>query len=241
MQQPRTGCIESPDTLARTPKASPHPCSPRFINVTHLVEVFATPCCSSRDGRVQRCPRPCETGLIAAGRLRPASGKLQIELVIASGLSRRSSRTNRYQSAQGGRWLERPGLHRQRQQVLITGEPFFKRHGPKVLRALPCLGVLVAAPRYALALLRAWNALGGSAGRRRSACSLLPRQTPRAKCDPDVSPVCFCGTALGGGLSCPSPSSPPRCRLDAAMRSRRGGVLLLQRTPTAESEQQNPS
>jgi membrane protein DedA with SNARE-associated domain len=70
----------------------------------------------------------------------------------------------------GGRWiLERPGrFETQRRQVLITGEPFFERHGPKaVFFGRFFLGLRVWASWLAGAThmpwrsFLAWNALGG--------------------------------------------------------------------------------
>ncbi len=70
----------------------------------------------------------------------------------------------------GGRWiLERPGrFHRQRLDVLRTGEPFFQRHGPKavyfgrfVLGLRVWASWLAGATRMHWRSFVVWNALGG--------------------------------------------------------------------------------
>ncbi|HTA36010.1 MAG TPA: DedA family protein, partial [Solirubrobacteraceae bacterium] len=70
----------------------------------------------------------------------------------------------------GGRWLlERPGaFQRQRSEVLLIGEPFFERHGPKAVffgRFLLGLRVwaswLAGATRMHWKSFVVWNALGG--------------------------------------------------------------------------------
>jgi membrane protein DedA with SNARE-associated domain len=70
----------------------------------------------------------------------------------------------------GGRWLlERPGrFHRQRLDVLRTGEPFFERHGPKavffgrfVLGLRVWASWLAGATRMHWRSFVVWNALGG--------------------------------------------------------------------------------
>ncbi len=143
-----------------------------FINVTHLVEVFGYPLLflvvmAESSG----VPVPGETGLIAAA-VAASQGKLQIELVIALAAIAAIVGDNigYLIGRKGGRWLlERPGrFHRQRLQVLITGEPFFKRHGPKaVFFGRFFLGLRVWASwlagathmRWRSFLL--WNAIGG--------------------------------------------------------------------------------
>jgi membrane protein DedA with SNARE-associated domain len=143
-----------------------------LINVTHLVEVFGYPLLflvvmAESSG----VPVPGETGLIAAA-VAASQGKLQIELVIAlAALAAIVGDNIGYQiGRKGGRWLlERPGrFHRQRQQVLITGEPFFKRHGPKAVffgRFLLGLRVwaswLAGATHMHWRSFVLWNALGG--------------------------------------------------------------------------------
>ena len=143
-----------------------------LVNVTHLVEVFGYPLLflvvmAESSG----VPVPGETGLIAAS-VAASQGKLQIELVIAIAAAAAIIGDNiGYQiGRKGGRWLlERPGrFHRQRQQVLITGEPFFERHGPKAVffgRFLLGLRVwaswLAGATHMPLRSFVLWNALGG--------------------------------------------------------------------------------
>lgn len=143
-----------------------------IINVSHLVEVFGYPLLlvlvmSESSG----VPIPGETALIAAAVL-ASRGKLDIALVIPiAALAAIVGDNIGYQiGRRGGRWLlKRPGrFHRQREQVLITGEPFFERHGPKaVFFGRFVLGLRVWASwlagitrmRWRSFLL--WNALGG--------------------------------------------------------------------------------
>lgn len=143
-----------------------------LINVGHLVETFGYPLLflvvmAESSG----LPIPGETGLIAAGVL-ASQGKLQIELVIPIAAAAAIIGDNiGYQiGRKGGRWLlERPGrFERQRQQVLVTGEPFFERHGPKaVFFGRFILGLRVWASWLAGAThmrwrsFFLWNALGG--------------------------------------------------------------------------------
>jgi membrane protein DedA with SNARE-associated domain len=70
----------------------------------------------------------------------------------------------------GGRWvLERPGaFERQRREVLLVGEPFFEKHGPKAVffgRFILGLRVwaswLAGATRMEWRSFALWNALGG--------------------------------------------------------------------------------
>src|SRR5487761_413568 len=116
-------------------------------------------------------PVPGETSLIAAAVL-ASHGKLQIELVIAIAAAAAIVGDNvGYQiGRRGGRWLlQRPGhFHRQRLQVLQTGEPFFERHGPKAVffgRFLLGLRVwaswLAGATHMRWRSFLLWNALGG--------------------------------------------------------------------------------
>jgi membrane protein DedA with SNARE-associated domain len=143
-----------------------------LINVTHLVEVFGYPLLfvvvmAESSG----VPIPGETGLIAAGVL-ASQGKLQIQLVILIAAVAAIVGDNiGYQiGRKGGRWLlERPGrFEHQRRQVLITGEPFFERHGPKaVFFGRFILGLRVWASWLAGAThmrwrsFFLWNACGG--------------------------------------------------------------------------------
>ena len=116
-------------------------------------------------------PVPGETSLIAAAVL-ASQGKLQIELAIALAAAAAITGDNiGYQiGRKGGRWLlQRPGrFHRQRLQVLASGEPFFERHGPKaVFFGRFVLGLRVWASWLAGAThmrwrsFVLWNALGG--------------------------------------------------------------------------------
>ncbi len=116
-------------------------------------------------------PVPGETALIAAAVL-ASQGKLQIEIVILIAAAAAITGDNLgYQiGRKGGRWLlERPGyLHRQRLQVLSTGEPFFERHGPKAVffgRFLLGLRVwaswLAGATHMRWRSFVFWNAAGG--------------------------------------------------------------------------------
>lgn len=143
-----------------------------LLNVTHLVAVFGYPLLflvvmAESSG----VPVPGETGLIAAA-VTASQGKLQIELVIPIAAAAAIVGDNiGYQiGRKGGRWLlERPGrFERQRRQVIVTGEPFFERHGPKaVFFGRFILGLRVWASWLAGAThmrwrsFFLWNALGG--------------------------------------------------------------------------------
>jgi membrane protein DedA with SNARE-associated domain len=143
-----------------------------LINVTHLVQVFGYPLLflvvmAESSG----LPVPGETGLIAAAVV-ASQGKLHIELVIPiAALAAIVGDNIGYQiGRKGGRWiLERPGrFESQRRQVLVTGEPFFERHGPKaVFFGRFILGLRVWASWLAGAThmrwrsFFLWNALGG--------------------------------------------------------------------------------
>jgi len=143
-----------------------------ILNVSHLVSVAGYPLLfvlvmSESSG----VPVPGETALITAGVL-ASEGKLQIEFVIALAAAGAIIGDNigYLIGRKGGRWiLERPGaFHRQRQEVLRVGEPFFEQHGPKaVFFGRFVLGLRVWASwlagathmRWRSFLL--WNALGG--------------------------------------------------------------------------------
>jgi membrane protein DedA with SNARE-associated domain len=116
-------------------------------------------------------PVPGETALITGGVL-ASQGSLQIEIVIVVAASAAIVGDNLgYQiGRKGGRWLlQRPGrFHRQRLQVLSSGEPFFARHGPKAVffgRFLLGLRVwaswLAGATHMRWRSFVFWNACGG--------------------------------------------------------------------------------
>ncbi|MFI4989645.1 MAG: DedA family protein [Solirubrobacterales bacterium] len=143
-----------------------------LINVDHLVEVAGYPLLfvlvMAESGGV---PIPGETALITAAVL-AGRGKLQIEWVIALAAAAAIVGDNiGYEiGRKGGRWmLERPGrFHRQRQEVLRIGEPFFERHGPKavffgrfVLGLRVWASWLAGATRMHWRSFVVWNALGG--------------------------------------------------------------------------------
>jgi membrane protein DedA with SNARE-associated domain len=143
-----------------------------FLNVDHLVEVAGYPLLfvlvMAESGGL---PIPGETALITAGVL-ASRGKLQIEWVIVTAAAAAIVGDNigYLIGRKGGRWLlERPGrFHRQRLEVLKTGEPFFTRHGAKAVffgRFLLGLRVwaswLAGATRMHWRTFVAWNALGG--------------------------------------------------------------------------------
>jgi membrane protein DedA with SNARE-associated domain len=118
-------------------------------------------------------PIPGETALIGAALL-ASQGKLKIELVIllAAAAAIVGDNIGYVIGRKGGRWLlERPGrFHRQRLQVLATGEPFFERHGPKAVffgRFILGLRVwaswLAGATRMRWRSFAFWNACGGIA------------------------------------------------------------------------------
>jgi membrane protein DedA with SNARE-associated domain len=143
-----------------------------IVNVGHLLQVFGYPLLflivmAESSG----VPVPGETGLITAAVL-ASRGKLQIELVIvlAAAGAIVGDNIGYLIGRKGGRWLlERPGrFHRQRLQVLTTGEPFFERHGPKAVffgRFLLGLRVwaswLAGATRMHWRSFVFWNACGG--------------------------------------------------------------------------------
>jgi membrane protein DedA with SNARE-associated domain len=116
-------------------------------------------------------PVPGETSLIAAAVL-ASQGKLEIAAVIPLAAAAAIVGDNvGYQiGRRGGRWLlQRPGrFHRQRLQVLETGEPFFERHGSKAVffgRFLLGLRVwaswLAGATHMRWRSFLFWNACGG--------------------------------------------------------------------------------
>lgn len=116
-------------------------------------------------------PVPGETSLIAAAVL-ASQGQLEIAAVIPLAATAAIVGDNiGYQiGRRGGRWiLKRPGrFHRQRLQVLETGEPFFERHGSKAVffgRFLLGLRVwaswLAGATHMRWRSFLLWNALGG--------------------------------------------------------------------------------
>lgn len=145
-----------------------------LINVEHLIQVAGYPLLfvivMSESGGV---PVPGETALISAGVL-ASQGKLKIEFVIALAAAGAIVGDNLgyLVGRKGGRWLlERPGrFHRQRQEVLSTGEPFFERHGPKavffgrfVLGLRTWASWLAGATHMHWRSFVLWNALGGIA------------------------------------------------------------------------------
>ena len=143
-----------------------------LINVDHLVEVAGYPLLFLLVmGETSGVPIPGETALITAAVL-ASRGKLQIEWVIALAATAAIVGDNigYLIGRKGGRWLlERPGrFHRQRLEVLRTGEPFFKRHGPKavylgrfVLGLRVWASWLAGATRMHWRSFLLWNALGG--------------------------------------------------------------------------------
>jgi membrane-associated protein len=143
-----------------------------FLNVDHLIQVAGYPLLfalvMAESGGV---PIPGETALITAAVL-ASRGKLSIELVIvlAAAGAIVGDNIGYVIGRKGGRWLlERPGrFHRQRLEVLRTGEPFFERHGPKavffgrfVLGLRVWASWLAGATRMHWRSFVVWNALGG--------------------------------------------------------------------------------
>jgi membrane-associated protein len=143
-----------------------------IVNVEHLVETAGYPLLflvvMAETGGL---PVPGETGLITAGILASA-GKMEIGLVIAIAAVAAIVGDNigYLIGRKGGRWvLERPGaFERQRHEVLLVGEPFFEKHGPKAVffgRFILGLRVwaswLAGATRMDWRSFAFWNALGG--------------------------------------------------------------------------------
>jgi membrane-associated protein len=143
-----------------------------FLNVDHLVQVAGYPLLFVLVmGESSGVPIPGETALIT-GAVLASRGKLSIELVIVIAAAGAIVGDNiGYEiGRKGGRWiLERPGrFHRQRLNVLSTGEPFFARHGPKavffgrfVLGLRVWASWLAGATRMRWRSFFVWNALGG--------------------------------------------------------------------------------
>jgi membrane protein DedA with SNARE-associated domain len=143
-----------------------------LLNVDHLVQVAGYPLLFLLVmGESSGVPIPGETALITAAVL-ASRGKLTIELVIvlAAAAAIVGDNIGYVIGRKGGRWLlERPGrFHRQRSEVLRTGEPFFERHGSKAVyfgRFLLGLRVwaswLAGATRMHWRSFVVWNALGG--------------------------------------------------------------------------------
>ncbi len=143
-----------------------------IVNVSHLVETFGYPLLFlAVMAESSGVPIPGETALITAAVL-ASGGKLQIEFVIAIAAAGAIVGDNigYLIGRKGGRWLlERPGrFHRQREQVLVMGEPFFDKHGPKAVffgRFLLGLRVwaswLAGATNMHWRSFVLWNALGG--------------------------------------------------------------------------------
>ena len=143
-----------------------------IVDVGKLVETFGYPLLfvvvmAESSG----VPVPGETGLITAAVL-ASQGKMQIALVIAIAAAGAIVGDNvGYQiGRRGGRWLlQRPGrFRRQRQEVLVLGEPFFEQHGPKAVffgRFILGLRVwaswLAGATKMRWRSFFVWNALGG--------------------------------------------------------------------------------
>ncbi len=143
-----------------------------ILNVEHLISTAGYPLLfvivMSESGGV---PVPGETGLIASGLL-ASQGNMDIALVIpiAAAGAIVGDNIGYVIGRKGGRWvLERPGAFaRQRREMLLIGEPFFERHGPKaVFFGRFFLGLRVWASWLAGAthmrwrVFVLWNALGG--------------------------------------------------------------------------------
>lgn len=143
-----------------------------LLNVDHLIQVAGYPLLFALVmAESSGVPIPGETALITAAVL-ASRGKLSIELVIvlAAAGAIVGDNIGYVIGRKGGRWLlERPGrFHRQRLEVLRTGEPFFRRHGPKavffgrfVLGLRVWASWLAGATRMPWRSFVIWNACGG--------------------------------------------------------------------------------
>jgi membrane protein DedA with SNARE-associated domain len=143
-----------------------------IVNVEHLVETAGYPLLFLMVmAESSGVPVPGETGLITAGIL-SSTGKLEIVpvIVLAAAAAIVGDNIGYLIGRKGGRWvLERPGaFERQRREVLLVGEPFFHRHGPKAVffgRFILGLRVwaswLAGATRMHWRSFVLWNALGG--------------------------------------------------------------------------------
>jgi membrane protein DedA with SNARE-associated domain len=143
-----------------------------IINVDSLIEAAGYPLLfllvMAESGGV---PVPGETALIA-GAVFASQGRLSLPAVIAIAAAAAIVGDNigYLIGRRGGRWLlQKPGpFHRQRLQVLATGEPFFERHGPKavffgrfILGLRTWASWLAGATKMRWRVFALWNALGG--------------------------------------------------------------------------------
>ncbi|MFZ2052066.1 MAG: DedA family protein [Solirubrobacteraceae bacterium] len=143
-----------------------------IINVDSLIETAGYPLVfvlvMAESGGV---PVPGETALIA-GAVFASQGKLSLPAVIAVAAAAAIVGDNigYLIGRRGGRWLlQKPGpFHRQRQEVLASGEPFFERHGPKavffgrfILGLRTWASWLAGATKMRWQTFALWNALGG--------------------------------------------------------------------------------
>jgi membrane protein DedA with SNARE-associated domain len=143
-----------------------------IINVDSLIEAAGYPLVlllvMAESGGV---PVPGETALIA-GAVFASQGKLSLPAVIAIAAAGAIVGDNigYVIGRRGGRWLlQKPGpFHRQRLEVLATGEPFFERHGPKavffgrfILGLRTWASWLAGATKMRWRTFALWNAIGG--------------------------------------------------------------------------------
>ncbi len=143
-----------------------------IINVDSLIEAAGYPLVlllvMAESGGV---PVPGETALIA-GAVFASQGKLSLPAVIAIAAAGAIIGDNigYVIGRRGGRWLlQKPGpFHRQRLEVLATGEPFFERHGPKavffgrfILGLRTWASWLAGATKMRWRTFALWNAIGG--------------------------------------------------------------------------------
>jgi membrane protein DedA with SNARE-associated domain len=143
-----------------------------IINVDPLIEAAGYPLVlllvMAESGGV---PVPGETALIA-GAVFASQGKLSLPAVIAIAAAGAIVGDNigYVIGRRGGRWLlQKPGpFHRQRLEVLATGEPFFERHGPKavffgrfILGLRTWASWLAGATKMRWRTFALWNAIGG--------------------------------------------------------------------------------